>query len=69
MKDGKNLIEKIEDKLTIRRKRSGYSGLGFMILLILTLNTLVSFRGSENMDVMWSRNIGVNLLAVFMKVR
>ena len=41
----KNLSEKIEDKLTIRSKRSGYAGFGFMILLVLTLNTLVFFRG------------------------
>lgn len=63
MKDGKNLIEKIEDKLTIRSKRAGYAGLGFLILLILTLNTLVSFRDPESMNALWSRNIGVNLLA------
>lgn len=43
MKNDKNLIEVIEDKLTIRSKKSGYAGLGFMILLILTLNTLVFF--------------------------
>ena len=63
MNNDKNLLEKIEDKLTIRSKRSGYAGLGFMILLILALNTLVSIRGPENMDPVWSRNIGVNLLA------
>ena len=63
MKNDKNLIEVIEDKLTIRSKKSGYAGLGFMILLILTLNTLVFFRGYENMNAVWSRNIGVNLLA------
>ena len=58
-----NFTEKIEDKLTIRSKKSGYAGLGFMVLLVLTLNTLVFFRGYENMDTIWSRNIGVNLLA------
>ncbi len=63
MGNGKNLLEKIEDKLTIRSKNAGYAGLGFMLLLILTLNTLVFLRGSENMHVFWSRNIGVNLLA------
>ncbi len=63
MKTGKNLLEKFEDKLTIRSKRAGYAGLGFMLLLILTLNVLTFFRGSGNMNVIWSRNIGVNLLA------
>ena len=63
MENNRNLLDKLEDRLTIRSKKSGYAGLGFMILLILTLNTLVSLRGFGNMDAAWSRNIGVNLMA------
>ena len=63
MENSKKPIERLEDKLTIRGKRSGYAGLAFMILLILTLNTLVFLRGLGNMEVSWSRNIGVNLMA------
>ena len=63
MENNRNLLDKIEDKLTIRGKKAGYAGLGFMILLILTLNALVFLRGFENLDAAWARNIGVNLMA------
>ena len=63
MVNSRNLLDNIEAKLTIRGKKAGYAGLGFMILLILTLNTLVSLRGFGNMDAAWARNIGVNLMA------
>ena len=64
MENSRNLLDKLEAKLTIRGKKAGYAGLGFMILLILTLNTLVFLRGFGNMDAAWARNIGVNLMAV-----
>ena len=63
MNDDKNLLEKFEDKLTIRGKKAGYAGLGFLILLILTLNTLVFLRGVANMDATRAWNIGVNMMA------
>ena len=63
MVNSRNLLDKLEAKLTIRGKKAGYAGLGFMILMTLTLNTLVFLRGFGNMDAVWARNIGVNLMA------
>ena len=63
MENDRNLIDKIEDKLTIRGKKSGYAGLAFIILLIQTLNVLVFLRGFGNMDTSWAWNIGVNMMA------
>lgn len=63
MQNNGNLIEKIEEKLMIRDKSTGYACLGFMILLCLMLNTFVFFRGFGNMDTAWARNIGISLMA------
>ena len=61
----RKLVEKIEERLTIRKKSSGYIGLSFIVLLTLLLNIFVMLRGNGNMEVGWGFNIGVNLMGGF----
>ena len=60
----RQLVERIEDKLTIRKKGSAHAGLGFIILLAISLHAFLFLRGSGNMEFAWAFNIGVNLMAV-----
>ena len=65
MKKGRELIDKIDAKLTIRRKKSGYTGLGFIILLAVLLNLFIFLRGTGNVAFGRAFNIGVDLMGVF----
>ena len=65
MKKHRELIEQIEERLTIRRKRSGYGGLIFVSLLALLLNISFLVRGTSNMETGWVFNIGVNLMGSY----
>ena len=65
MEKRRELFEKIEDKLTIRKKSTGYIGLGFIFLLTVLLNLFIFLRGTENMASGWTFNIGVNMLGGF----
>ena len=61
----RKLIEQIENKLTIRRERSGYAGLYFIIAFPVFLLIFIFLRGSVNMETGWAFNIGVNLMGGF----
>ena len=50
MKKRRELIERIEEKLTIRKKSSAHTGLGFIILLTILLHAFLLLRGSGNME-------------------
>ena len=63
MKKRRELIDQIEERLTIRGKSSGYIGLGFLTLLSVLLNLFILLRrGPENVQTGWAFNIGVNLM-------
>ncbi|MBQ6509099.1 MAG: serine/threonine-protein phosphatase [Flexilinea sp.] len=61
----RKLVEKVEARLTIRKKSSGYIGLCVIVLLTLLLNIFILLRGNGNMEFGWGFNIGVNLMGGF----
>ena len=58
-------IERVVERITIRRKSSGYTGLSFVVLLPLLLNVFLILRGPVNMEAGWAFNVGVNLMGSF----
>ncbi len=65
MKRRRELIDKIDEKLTIRRKSSGYVGLSFIVLLTILLTLFVLMRGGSHMIEGWAFNVGVNLMGSY----
>ncbi len=55
-------IELVVERITIRRKSSGYAGLSFVVLLPILLNVFLILRRPVNMESGWAFNIGVNLV-------
>ena len=53
----RKLVEKVEARLTIRKKSSGYIGLCVIVLLTLLLNIFILLRGNGNMEFGWGFNM------------